>query len=179
MRTNRRLLSVSASLFTGSGRRYFGDVLAAGDASGFLFVSLAADADGDGDATVAGAVDGDGEGDGSGTVSDSKAECDPLTPGNDSVKAINIKAIAAPIVTFASTFCVPRGPKAVLETLLVNRAPASALPGCSRMTTISTAQERINNPYKIYANKPILLRAVNSEPETVTSKSERLVNREP
>jgi hypothetical protein len=112
-----------------------------------LSVSAATDADGDGDNKIAGATDG--VGDGKGTVSDCNIERVPFTPGSDNVKAISMNAMAAPIVTFASMFCVPRGPKAVLDTLLVNRAPASALPGCSRITTISTAQERINNTYKI------------------------------
>ena len=70
-------------------------------------------------------------------------------PGSESVNAINMKAAAAPIVILAKRFAVPRGPKAVLDTLLVNNAPASDLPGCSRITTISTAQARMNNPYKI------------------------------
>ena len=126
-----------------------GDVFAAGDASAFLPASAATDAAGDGDATVAGANDGVGEGDGSGTVSDCKTDREPLTPGSESVSAISIKAMAAPMVIFARMFCVPRGPKAVLDTLLVNRAPASALPGCSSITTIRTMQERINNPNKV------------------------------
>ena len=131
---------------------YFGDFfaagLAAGDAAGFFLASVATDAVGDGDAAVAGAADADGEGcgDDAGRVSDCNTECEPFTPGSDSTKANNMKAIAAPIVILAKTFCVPRGPKAVLETLLVKRAPASALPGCSRITTINTAQARINNP---------------------------------
>lgn len=127
--------------------------LAAGVDAGFLLASAATDAVGEGDAMVAGmvagATDGFGDGDATGTLSDCKTECVPFTPGSDSVKAININAIAAPIVTFAKMFCVPRGPNAVLETLLVNRAPASALPGCSSITTISTAQERINKANKV------------------------------
>jgi hypothetical protein len=35
---------------------------------------------------------------------------------------------AAPIVILASSVCVPRGPKAVLETELLNNAPASLCP---------------------------------------------------
>lgn len=123
--------------------------MVAGEAAGFFPASAATDAAGDGVNTVAGATDADGVGDGKGTVSDCKTERVPFTPGSDNVKAISMNAMAAPIVTFANMFCVPRGPKAVLDTLLVNRAPASALPGCSRITTISTAQERINNAYKM------------------------------
>ena len=50
-------------------------------------------------------------------------------PGNDSMSAINMKAAAAPIVTFDKILAVPRGPKAVLETLLEKRSPAPDLPG--------------------------------------------------
>jgi hypothetical protein len=64
-----------------------------------------------------------------------------------------MKTDAAPIVIFASRLAVPRGPKAVLERLLENNAPASALPGCKRMLTIRTTQARINRPYKMYVNK--------------------------
>jgi hypothetical protein len=64
-----------------------------------------------------------------------------------------MNAAAAPIVILASKLAVPRGPNAVLERLLEKSAPASALPGWSRMTTTSTRQARMNNPYKIYANK--------------------------
>jgi len=125
--------------------------LAAGDAACFLSVSTEAA----GDAAFAGAtagvgvVVGVGVGDATGNVSDCRTEREPLIPGSDRVSAINIKAIAAPIVIFARMFCVPRGPKAVLETLLVNKAPASALPGCSSITTIRTAQDKINNAYRV------------------------------
>jgi hypothetical protein len=57
-----------------------------------------------------------------------------------------MNAAAAPIVTFESKVCVPRGPKAVLDTELENSAPASALPGCSRTHKIKTTQERTNSP---------------------------------
>jgi hypothetical protein len=60
-----------------------------------------------------------------------------------------MKAAAAPIVIFANKLAVPRGPKAVLERLLEKSAPASALPGCRRMLTIRTTQERMNKPYRI------------------------------
>ena len=79
---------------------------------------------------------------------DCKTEPVPLIQGNESTSAISMKAAAAPIVIFASNVWVPRGPKAVLETELVNNAPASAFPGCSKITRTRIRQARINNPYK-------------------------------
>ena len=79
---------------------------------------------------------------------DCKTELVPLTAGSDNERAISMKAAAAPIVIFASNVCVPRGPNAVLETELVNRAPASAFPGCNNTTKIRMMQARMNNPYK-------------------------------
>ena len=73
----------------------------------------------------------------------------PCNEGSASTNAISMNAAAAPIVIFANRLAVPRGPKAVLESELENRAPASALPGCSRITTIKTIQDRINRPYKM------------------------------
>jgi hypothetical protein len=55
---------------------------------------------------------------------------------------------AAPIVILASKVAVPRGPKAVLETLLEKSAPASDFPGCKSTTMMSTMQARIKRPYK-------------------------------
>ena len=49
--------------------------------------------------------------------------------GEPSISAINMNAAAAPIVIFASKLAVPRGPKAVLDNVFENNAPASALPG--------------------------------------------------
>ena len=57
-----------------------------------------------------------------------------------------MNAAAAPIVIFANRLAVPRGPKAVLESVLENNAPASALPGCSRITTIRMMHARTNSP---------------------------------
>ena len=85
--------------------------------------------------------------DGSGFV-DCRTELVPLTRGNESSNAIRKKAAAAPIVIFASNVCVPRGPKAVLDTELVNSAPASALPGCNNTTIIKITQARMNSAYK-------------------------------
>ncbi|HEV2884784.1 MAG TPA: hypothetical protein VGW36_08000 [Pyrinomonadaceae bacterium] len=109
--------------------------------------------DGAGDAPgAAGATLGLGDATGTGVASgevDCKTERDPVTPGNDNINAMSMNAAAAPIVIFASTLAVPRGPKAVLETLLEKRSPALDLPGCSKMTTTRTIQANINNPYKV------------------------------
>ena len=63
----------------------------------------------------------------------SEAPCNtdlpPFSDGNASISATNINAAAAPIVIFANKLAVPRGPNAVLDKLLENNAPASALPG--------------------------------------------------
>ena len=96
-----------------------------------------------GNAVVAWGV---GVGCGASDTPDCKTDLVPLIAGSDNVKAMSMNAAAAPTVIFASRVCVPRGPKAVLETELLNSAPASALPGCSRMTKIKTTQLRINNP---------------------------------
>ena len=85
---------------------------------------------------------------GTSVTPDCKTELVPLTAGSESDRAISINAAAAPMVILASKVCVPRGPNAVLETELVNRAPASAFPGCNNTTRIRMTQARINNPYK-------------------------------
>ena len=74
---------------------------------------------------------------------DCSTDREPLRIGKPSVSAINMNAAAAPIVIFANRLAVPRGPKAVLDRVLEKSAPASALPGCSRITTIRTIHERI------------------------------------
>ena len=118
-------------------------MVAAGDAVGLLAAGEAAGA-------LAGAVCcvGAGVGVAVGAVSGvvSKTEREPVSEGRASVKAINMNAAAAPIVIFANKLAVPRGPNAVLETLLENNAPASALPGCKRIVTIRTTQARMNRP---------------------------------
>jgi hypothetical protein len=53
------------------------------------------------------------------------------------------------MVIFERMLAVPRGPKAVLETLLENRSPAPDLPGCNSTTTTRIMQDRINSPYKV------------------------------
>ena len=88
--------------------------------------------------------DGDATGIGSGSAS--TTERDPVIPGDESTSAPSMKSAAAPMVIFANSVCVPRGPKAVLEIELVKSAPASALPGCKSTTPISTMQLRRNNP---------------------------------
>ena len=93
-------------------------------------------------------------GDGVGTavcsgIPDCKTELVPLIAGSESVKAISMKAAAAPIVIFANSVWVPRGPNAVLETELEKSAPASDLPGCNKITRIRITHDRINSPYKV------------------------------
>ena len=115
--------------------------------------------DGDAAGAVAGAVlvagdgccVGDGLGVAVGALSgfDCKTEREPVSVGNDSIRATSINAAAAPIVIFANKLAVPRGPNAVLERLLEKSAPASAFPGCNRMLTIKTMQDSINKPYKM------------------------------
>jgi hypothetical protein len=77
-----------------------------------------------------------------------KTETLPVNAGIESSSADSIKVAAAVIVTFESTVAVPRGANAELDTLLVNKAPASVLPGCSKTAATSTMHERKNIPYK-------------------------------
>ena len=77
---------------------------------------------------------------------DSRIEREPVMIGRLSVRAISMKAAAAPIVIFANRLAVPRGPKAVLETVFEKSAPASALPGCRRITTTRIMHARMNSP---------------------------------
>ena len=105
-----------------------------------------------GEATGAWVAAGDATGTGVGVASgavDCKTEWEPVTPGSESISAKNIKPAAAPIVIFDRMLAVPRGPKAVLETLLENRSPAPDLPGCKSTTITKTTQDRINSPYKL------------------------------
>ena len=75
-----------------------------------------------------------------------KTETFPVMAGNESNKAEIMKITAAVIVILDKTDCVPRGPKAVLEILLVKSAPASVLPGCKSTVAIKTKHEIKNNP---------------------------------
>jgi hypothetical protein len=108
------------------------------------FTEAAGDAAG---ATLA-AGDGCGAGVASGAV-DCKTECEPVTTGSESINAISMNAAAAPIVIFDRMLAVPRGPNAVLDTLLENRSPAPDLPGCNSTTTTNTRHAKINRPYKM------------------------------
>ena len=108
-------------------------LLAAGDAAGAAGEGCCAGA---GVGVATGALSG----------ADCNTEREPVRSGRPSVSAINMNAAAAPIVILANKLAVPRGPKAVLDKVLEKSAPASALPGCSRITTISTKHERINRP---------------------------------
>jgi hypothetical protein len=78
-----------------------------------------------------------------------KTETFPLKAGIEIIKAEIMNIAAAVIVTFERTEAVPRGENAVLETLLVNKAPASVLPGCSKTEPTKTMHEIKNNAYKI------------------------------
>lgn len=113
-------------------------MLAAGEAAG----AAGEDAGVAGEACCVGA----GVGVAAGALSDCKTDREPLRIGRPSASAINMKAAAAPIVIFANRLAVPRGPKAVLDKVFEKSAPASALPGCSRITIIRTTHERINKP---------------------------------
>ena len=119
-------------------------MVAAGDAAGAAGDVAGAACDAAGEASAAGV----GLGLATGAVSgvDSSTEREPVRIGRPSVKAISMNAAAAPIVIFANTLAVPRGPKAVLESELEKSAPASDLPGCSRITTTNTKQDRIKRP---------------------------------
>jgi len=117
-----------------------GDVVASGDVAGATAPGAAG--------TTLAAGEAAGVGVASASV-DCNTEVEPVTPGNESVNAMSINAAAAPIVIFERMLAVPRGPNAVLETLLEKRSPAPDLPGCSNITTTSTMQARINSPYKV------------------------------
>jgi hypothetical protein len=86
---------------------------------------------------------------------ESITELAPRKPGTASNRAVNIKAEAAPMVIFDKIVCVPRAPKAVVETELAKSAPASALPGCNSTDTINTTQDSRNKANKIEANNSL------------------------
>ena len=54
---------------------------------------------------------------------DCSTEREPVKAGSERASASNIKSAAEMMVTFARIDCVPRGPKAVLDTELVKSAP--------------------------------------------------------
>jgi hypothetical protein len=84
------------------------------------------------------------------SATESSTDTFPCNAGNEIRKATIIKVAAAAIVIFDRTEAVPRGPNAALETLLVNNAPASVLPGCSNTEPISVMQAIKNKAYKTY-----------------------------
>ena len=92
---------------------------------------------------IAGLASGDASE--AGAVVVSKTERFPVKAGCESKNAESIKVAAAPIVIFDKILSVPRGPKAVLETLLVKSAPASDFPGCNKTVAIKVTQDKINN----------------------------------
>jgi hypothetical protein len=118
----------------------------------FVPVGEAAAWDAAGEATGAVVAAGDATGAGVGVASgavDCNTEWEPVTPGSESINAKSIKPAAAPIVIFERMLAVPRGPNAVLDTLLENRSPAPDFPGCNSTTITKTTQDRINSPYKV------------------------------
>ena len=117
-------------------------LVAAGDAAGACDAAgVAAGACDSGDAPAV----GDGLGLATGAGVDSRSEREPVNPGKPSVNATSMNAAAAPIVIFANKLAVPRGPNAVLEIVFEKSAPASALPGCSRITTTRMMHERMKS----------------------------------
>ena len=73
----------------------------------------------------------------------------PVIAGMEISNAETKNIVAAAMVNFESTVAVPRGPKAELEILLVNNAPASVLPGCSKTAATRTMQDAKKIVYKI------------------------------
>jgi hypothetical protein len=74
----------------------------------------------------------------------------PLKDGREINSAEIMNMTAAAIVIFDKTVAVPRGPNALLLTLLVKSAPASVLPGCSKTAPTRTMHDAKNNVYKAY-----------------------------
>lgn len=121
-----------------------GDVFAsAGVVAGVAVAAGVASAVGDGAAVGAGVACG---AESAGALW--RTERLPVSADRDNISAINIKRAAAPIVILASSVAVPRGPKAVLDTLLEKSAPASDLPGCNRTAITRTIQDKIKRLYK-------------------------------
>ncbi len=71
-----------------------------------------------------------------------KTETLPVSAGIESNRAETMNVIAAVIVIFDRIVAVPRGARAELETLLVNNAPASVFPGCSKTAAIRMMQDK-------------------------------------
>ena len=79
-----------------------------------------------------------------------RTDVPPLKAGIEISRAEIMNITAATIVIFPRTVAVPRGPKALLETLLVNSAPASVLPGWRRTDPTSAMHDKKNNVYRTY-----------------------------
>jgi hypothetical protein len=73
-----------------------------------------------------------------------------LNAGIEIINADSMNKTAATIVIFDKTVAVPRGPNALLFTLLVNSAPASVFPGCSKTAPTRKMHETKNIVYKTY-----------------------------
>jgi hypothetical protein len=133
-----------------AGQKQTNSLLYFGEPAGEALVVAACEAAGEaaGATLAAGEATGAAVGVASASV-DCKTEREPVTPGSESISAKSINPAAAPIVIFDRTLAVPRGPNAVLETLLENRSPALDLPGCKSTTTTRMTHERINKPYKM------------------------------
>jgi hypothetical protein len=78
-----------------------------------------------------------------------KTDTSPRIAGIAKSKAEIKNVIAAAIVILDKIVCVPLAPKAVLETLLVNKAPASVFPGCNNTAIIIVMQDNKNKAVKI------------------------------
>ncbi len=76
----------------------------------------------------------------------------PVNAGIARSNAESMNNAAAVIVTFERIVAVPRGARAELDTLLVNNAPASVLPGCNKTAAMSVMHERKKTVYKKYSN---------------------------
>lgn len=129
--------TVFASLFAAAGGSAAGAAFAFASPAGAVFAS--------GAAVFAFVLAGDSAG-ASGLLE--STETFPVSAGIERSSAETMNVDAAMIVIFDNTVAVPRGAKAELETLLVKRAPASVLPGCSRTAATRTRHERKKIAYK-------------------------------
>lgn len=77
-----------------------------------------------------------------------RTETLPVRAGIDNSRADSMNVEAATIVILDRTVAVPRGARAELETLLVNNAPASVFPGCSKTAATRTRHERKKSAYR-------------------------------
>lgn len=140
--TTKNYLFTGASVFAGAGMFAFAGSVFAGAAAVFASASGAVTL-----TFVSPAFAGASAGISSALC---KTETPPLRAGIEIISADTINTVAATIVILDSTEAVPRGPKAALDTLLVNSAPASVLPGWSSTEPTSTMHDMKNNAYKTY-----------------------------